>query len=93
MIKTVIKLWQALICSWKGLKYAIKNEHAFRLELALSVILIPLAFYLADTILKLLLLWFSWFLVLIIEIINTSLEATVNRIGLEHHELSGEQKI
>lgn len=88
----VLRLLRALKNSVVGLKAAIKREAAFRLELIVSVIVIPLAFYFGETHTQIALLLCSWFLVLIVELLNTAIETVVDRIGLEQHELSGRAK-
>lgn len=75
-----------------GLKAAWQNEAAFRLEVLASAILVPIAFWLGETALERLLLIGSCFLVLITELLNSAVEAVVDRIGLERHELSGRAK-
>ena len=67
----------------------IKNESAFQQELVLTVLLVPLSFLINQTLTELLLLLVTLALVLIVEILNTAIETVVDRIGLEHHELSG----
>lgn len=78
--------------SWKGLSAAFKNESAFRQELALCIMLVPLAFWLGKTGVEFSLLLGSLFLVLIVEILNSAIEAVVDRSGDEFHELSGRAK-
>ncbi|HBO39277.1 MAG TPA: diacylglycerol kinase [Pasteurellaceae bacterium] len=78
--------------SLKGLKTTIKNETAFRHELMLGIILIPLAFYLGENKYEIILMIVSYLLILIVELLNSSIESVVDRIGLEHHELSGRAK-
>ncbi|MFZ7257073.1 diacylglycerol kinase [Avibacterium avium] len=78
--------------SLKGLKSAFKNEAAFRHEVFLACILIPLAFFLADDKIELILMIGSVLLVLAVELLNSAVEAVVDRIGTEHHELSGRAK-
>ena len=75
--------------SVKGFKGVYKNEAAFRQELLLSVILIPLGIYFGHTGIERALLVGSVLLVLLVEILNSSIEAVVDRIGMERHELSG----
>ena len=78
--------------SIKGLRSAWLNEAAFRQELVLIVLLMPLAFWVGDSLEQtLLLIAVSW-LVVIVEILNSAVEAVVDRIGSEHHELSGRAK-
>ncbi|AQU84971.1 MAG: diacylglycerol kinase [Halomonas sp.] len=78
--------------SWKGLKAAFRNETAFRQEVVIAAVLLPLAWWLADTSVTWLLLVGSLFLVLIVELLNSAVENVVDRIGTEHHELSGRAK-
>ena len=75
-----------------GLRAAFKHESAFRQELALCVILIPLSFWLGQTAIERALLIGALLFVLIAELINSAIEAIVDRIGSEHHELSGRAK-
>ena len=78
--------------SMQGLRAAFNNEAAFRQELALCVIFVPLAFWLGQTAVERILLIGSLLLVLIIELVNSAIEAIVDRFGSEHHELSGRAK-
>ncbi|MFO7593718.1 MAG: diacylglycerol kinase [Pseudomonadota bacterium] len=78
--------------SFKGLKAAITHEEAFRLELMALVVMLPLAFWLGRSGVEYALLIGSLMLVLLVELINSALEAVVDRIGVEHHELSGRAK-
>jgi diacylglycerol kinase (ATP) len=78
--------------SWQGLKDAFANEEAFRVQSILCLFLIPLALTIAENYLQLLLLFCSLFLVLIVELLNTSIEMVVDRIGTEFHKLSGRAK-
>ncbi|NIQ13873.1 MAG: diacylglycerol kinase, partial [Candidatus Dadabacteria bacterium] len=78
--------------SWQGLKAAFKNEAAFRQEVYLSLVLIPLACWLGETGVERALLIGSLLLVMMIELINSGMEAVVDRFGGEHHELSGRAK-
>ena len=78
--------------SLRGLTAAFKHESAFRQELALCVILAPLAIYLGQTNVERSILIGSLFLVLIVELLNSAVEAIVDRVGHEHHELSGQAK-
>lgn len=78
--------------SLKGLKAAVVYEEAFRLELLGVAIMLPLAVWLGQTSVEYALLIGSLLLVLIIELINSAIEAIVDRIGVEHHELSGRAK-
>jgi len=78
--------------SAKGLQAAIRSEAAFRQELLLAAVLIPLACWLDVGALQRLLLIAVLLLVLIVELFNSAIEAVVDRIGPERHELSGRAK-
>jgi len=78
--------------SWQGLKDAFIYEEAFKVQSLLCLILIPLALMIAENYLQLLLLLCSLFLVLIVELLNTSIEIVVDRIGTEFNKLSGRAK-
>ncbi|HTQ99153.1 MAG TPA: diacylglycerol kinase [Candidatus Acidoferrum sp.] len=75
--------------SWRGLKACWKGEAAFRQELALGIVLVPLGLWLGDDGLEKAILVGSYLLVLVVEVLNTAVEAVVDRIGHEHNELSG----
>lgn len=83
------RLLLAFVNSWKGFKGAFRFEAAFRQEIALAVILLPLGVWLGKTGVEKALLLGSVLLVLIVELLNTGIETVVDRIGLERHELSG----
>lgn len=78
--------------SWRGLKAAFRKEEAFRQEAILAVILLPLAFYLGHNGIEIAMLAGSVLLVLIVEILNSAIEAVVDRISFERHKLSGRAK-
>jgi diacylglycerol kinase (ATP) len=82
----------ALGYSAKGLRAAFSHEAAFRQELLLACVLTPIAFLLDIEPLQRLLLTAVLLLVLIVELLNSAIEAVVDRIGPEHHELSGHAK-
>jgi len=88
----IVRVIDAAGYSWAGLKAAFKNEAAFRQELALFIILTPLALWLGDSGVEQALLIGSLFLVLIVELVNSAIEAVVDRFGGELHELSGRAK-
>ena len=75
--------------SGKGFQFLLKNEAAFQQELVLAVLLVPLSFLINQTLSEGLLLLMTLLLVLIVETLNTAIETDFDRIGLEHHELSG----
>ncbi len=78
--------------SMKGMRAALRYESAFRQEAALFVVLLPAAFWLGQSGLQYILLVGSLLLVLIVELLNSAVEAVVDRIGDEHHELAGRAK-
>ena len=78
--------------SWKGVCAAFRNEAAFRQELALTLVLVPLAFWLGANALERALMIGVWLLVPIIELLNSGIEAVVDRIGDEPHPLAGRAK-
>jgi diacylglycerol kinase (ATP) len=78
--------------SMQGIDSALRTQEAFRCEMLASVILMPLAFYVANDYLQLILLIGAVLIVLIVELLNTGIEVVVDRIGLEFHELSGRAK-
>jgi diacylglycerol kinase (ATP) len=84
---------QAFQWSMKGLKATYQAEASFRMEIYLCFILIPLAIWLADSPIDLILLIGPCLLVLLIEIINSAIEAIVDLVcGEERHELAGRAK-
>ena len=88
----ITRIIKAAGYSWKGFRAAWINEAAFRQEGVASVIAIIIACWLdVDAITRVLLIG-SVLLVTIVEILNSALEAVVDRIGSEYHELSGRAK-
>ena len=81
------RLVNAVGYSWAGLRAAYKYESAFRQELWLSLVLVPLALYLGETAVEQVLMVGSVLLVLVVELLNSAIEASVDRISLEHHLL------
>jgi diacylglycerol kinase (ATP) len=90
--KGLLRAWYAMRNSWDGLVFAVREESAFRQELTLAVCLLPLALILPFDLLERLLLVGSIVLVLILELLNSSIEAAVDRISFEHHGLSKRAK-
>lgn len=78
--------------SLAGLRAAYRGESAFRQESWLVIVLAPLAFWLGQTWLELALLLGSLLLVLIVELLNSAIEAAIDRISLDLHELSKRAK-
>ena len=91
--KTGIKrLANAFTSSVAGTLAAFKHEDAFRQEVILSIILIPLAIYLGQTAIEQALMISSILLIIIVELLNSSVEATVDRISVKRHKLSKRAK-
>jgi diacylglycerol kinase (ATP) len=78
--------------SWLGLKAAYKHESAFRQEFWSAAILIPLGFYLGQDWTEKAALICSVLFVLVVELLNSAIEAVVDRVGGEPHKLSGRAK-
>ena len=78
--------------SWLGLKAAYKYESAFRQELWLAIVMIPLGYYLGQDWTDKAALICSVLFVLVVELLNSGIEAVVDRIGDEPHKLSGRAK-
>ena len=78
--------------SCQGLGAACRFEAAFRQELFASLVLVPLALWLGQTGLERALLILVWLVVLITELLNSSIETVVDRISDEHHILAGRAK-
>ena len=91
--KTGIKrLANAFKYSVAGTLAAFKHEDAFRQEVILSIVLIPLAIYLGQTAIEQALMIASILLIIIVELLNSSVEATVDRISVKRHKLSKRAK-
>lgn len=86
------RIWNALHYSMRGLALALRLESAFRQELILAAVLVPIACVLRLPALDTLALIGSVVMVLIVELVNSSIEAAVDRISLDHHRLSGRAK-
>jgi diacylglycerol kinase (ATP) len=78
--------------SWQGMRAAYRHEAAFRQEIWLCCVMIPLGLYLGDNGIEKALLVSSVILLPLVEILNSALEAVVDRFGGEQHELSGRAK-
>jgi diacylglycerol kinase (ATP) len=85
------RMWHATGYSMAGLR-AGWDEAAFRLEACLSFVMVPLAFWVGGTWVEVALLAGSVLLVMMVELLNTGIEAAIDRIGLERHELSKRAK-
>lgn len=85
----VTRLLRACGASWRGLSGAFRDEAAFRQELAFAAVVIPLGLWLGRSGLERALLIAPVLFILVVELINSAIEATVDRIGFEHHVLAG----
>lgn len=86
------RLFNALLFSLSGLALAFRHESAFRQEILLALILVPLACVLEFKAVERVLLIGSVFFVLVVELLNSSIEAAVDRIGFDVHRLSKRAK-
>lgn len=86
------RIFKAYFYSIQGLKAAFRYEAAFAEELILIAIMLPIGIWASDNNTERALLLGSLFLILITELLNSAIEAVVDRIGPEHHELSGRAK-
>jgi len=87
-----LRLWKATFYSLAGLKAAFVHEQGFRLEVYLLPPITAAAFYLTDVNLERSLLVGSWIIVMLMELLNSAIEAVVDRFGGDQHELSGRAK-
>jgi diacylglycerol kinase (ATP) len=86
------RAWHAAINSFSGLRYAVLEESAFRQELTLVAILAPCAFVLPVGTVERIMLLGTLLVVLMVELLNSSVEAAIDRISLERHSLSKRAK-
>lgn len=86
------RLLNALGYSLAGIKEAFRNEDAFRQEVLLAAVLIPLAFLLEPAMVPRALMIACVLLVLLVELLNSAIEATVDRISLDDHRLAKRAK-
>jgi diacylglycerol kinase (ATP) len=85
----LMRLLNAFGNTWRGLTGAWREEAAFRQECALAAVLVPAALWLADGPIEFALLVGPVIVVLIVELLNSAVEAAIDRIGEERHALSG----
>lgn len=86
------RVFRATGFSMKGLKAAWIHEAAFRQELVLAFLMLPIALFVDISTVERLLLILTLFIVLIVELLNSAVEAVVDRVGDEIHVLSGQAK-
>jgi diacylglycerol kinase (ATP) len=91
--KTGLKrVWNALFYSMAGFRAAFRHEDAFRQEVVLAAILVPASFLFSDQPVARALMIGSVLLLLMVELVNSAIEATVDRISLENHQLAKRAK-
>ena len=90
--KGITRAFRAAVKSWNGLVFAVREESAFRQELTLTCILIPISLVLPVNTAEHIILIGSVILVLIVELLNSSVEAAIDRISFEKHGLSQRAK-
>ena len=90
--RTPFRAWQAFLWSMQGLRATWDVESSFRLEVYLFVLLAPLAGWLGQSGIERAILVGCMMLVLVVEVLNSALEAVVDRWGPEHNELAGRAK-
>jgi diacylglycerol kinase (ATP) len=84
-----LRVFRAFGASFHGYRGAWRREPAFREELVVAVVVIPLGLYMGKTGVERALLVGPMVLVLVVELLNSAIETTVDRVGMERHELSG----
>jgi diacylglycerol kinase (ATP) len=90
--KGIKRLINACMFSVAGFKATWTHEEAFRQEVIIFVVSTPIALWLGETTVEKLLLIGSVVLLMLVELLNSAVEAVVDRVGFEHHELSGRAK-
>ena len=86
----LVRIWRAFFYSMAGFSAALKHEHAFRQECFLAIILLPAALFLPLSLGDKALLIAT--LVLVVELLNSAVEAVVDRVSLDNHDLSKRAK-
>lgn len=90
--KGIKRIFLATLYSYQGLYAAVRFESAFRQEALLAVLMAPCAFILGQTLLEIIVLFATLVLVLVTELLNSAIEAVVDRISYEWHELAKRAK-
>ena len=88
----LVRIWRAFFYSLEGFAAALKYEHAFRQELILCLVLLPVAALLPLEMVERIILVMTLMFVLVVELLNSAIEAIVDRVSLENHELSKRAK-
>lgn len=91
-IGDIRRIGKAALYSLAGIRAAWRNEAAFRQELMLCLVMVPAAFWIGDDAIERFLLIGTCLFVLVVELLNSAVEAVVDRIGADRHELSGRAK-
>jgi diacylglycerol kinase (ATP) len=86
------RIWNAAFYSIAGIRASWKNEAAFRQELVLCLFMVPAAFWVGGNAVERVLLAGSCLFVLVVELLNSAVEAAIDRIGADRHKLSGRAK-
>ncbi len=90
--RSPFRVWMAFRWSMKGLRATWDLESSFRLEVYLFLVLAPLGYWLGESGVERAVLIGSLVIVLVVEVLNSALEAVVDRWGVEHNELAGRAK-
>ncbi|HCH22972.1 MAG TPA: diacylglycerol kinase [Oceanospirillaceae bacterium] len=90
--KGVFRFWKALIFSLKGMRYCFHSEAAMREYTTIFIITLPFVFILGESPVERIILIGVGVLVLIVEHLNSAIEATLDRISTDHHDLTGAAK-
>lgn len=88
----LVRVWNAFHYSMAGLAAAYRNEDAFRQEVLMAAVMIPAAFFVTTSGIGRAMMIGSVLLVMIVELLNSAIEATVDRISVEHHHLAKRAK-
>lgn len=86
--RLITKLYQSYCYSQSGLTYAWKTQSAFRIEIVFLIIALPFAIYLSHSPIECILMISSVLLLPILELLNSAIETTLNRISTDYHDLS-----
>ena len=85
----LVRIWHAFGASGRGVAGALRDEASFRQELCLAALVIPLGLWLGHGGIERALLVAPMLLILVVELMNSAIEATIDRIGFERHALAG----
>ncbi len=88
----LVRIWRAFFYSMEGFSAALRHEHAFKQELVLCALLLPFAIFLPLGLVERVILISTLLMVLVVELLNSAIEAIVDRVSLENNELSKRAK-